>query len=98
VAQAVRMHICQSGTLRSGVHNLCHPTDAERTMWCPDAHEHSPTFGALWTTAAQIASQRFTDVAGQRQALDALPLTVNDDLASAPVDIIELENSDFADP
>tara|TARA_B110000503_G_scaffold36117_1_gene59100 strand:- start:5050 stop:5256 length:207 start_codon:yes stop_codon:yes gene_type:complete len=43
---------------------------------------------ALWPRTVQIGSHRLTDVGGQRQSLNALPLTVNDDLAGPSINII----------
>ena len=58
------------------------------------ANKH-PTRSARGTIHAQIGCERLTDIHRQGHAVVQQTLTKNEDLASPPVDIIELESNDF---
>jgi hypothetical protein len=50
----------------------------------------------VWSSVAQVVCQGCTGVLGQRQAVNALPLGVHDDLTVLPVQILEPQSADFA--
>jgi hypothetical protein len=64
-------------------------------MWRTDSHEETSAFGS-WSTSAKVRSNGAPDIDGQRKTLMAVALAAHDDLALAPVDVIELHGHDFA--
>src|SRR5580765_4784904 len=69
----------------------------ERLDWRMATKEDSPVACAR-ATMTQVGSQCRPHIARERQAALAPTLTAQDDLAHAPVEILECECGDFTDP
>jgi hypothetical protein len=98
VPQAVRANRAELGALG----RCCdHPSDRARThavVRCERSHEHSSVQSASWSPTPQVAGQRDANIGRQRQTLIPARLAVDQDLAGAPVNVINRQRSDLAAP
>jgi hypothetical protein len=88
MAQAVSMDAPQAGSSSGFDHDAAHCLGAEGAMRSLDPYKYSPPLGARGTTTQKIGSDRVTDVWGQRETLGAVRLTVHDDFAGSPIDVV----------
>jgi hypothetical protein len=63
-----------------------------------EPHQYRPPAGGRRTPAAQIRSDRFTDVRGQWQTFGTVCFAAHDDFTGSPIDIVARWLGDFARP
>src|SRR5262249_56040817 len=84
---------------QSGVsHNPGHPLGTEGAMGRLDPHEYCSSLSGCGTAVLQIRSHHSTDVRWQRQTLGTRSFTAHNNLAGAPVDIVEPKPTDLPRP
>jgi len=73
--------------------NGCRPRQAHR--WRVNPTEHAPTFAdaAIFT---EVAGQSRPNIGRQRQGFGYAPLAANDDFATAPENVVQLESDYLA--
>jgi len=84
------------GALCRGRHHAADRTWTHRAMRSERSHENRPVKRAGRSTTTQIAGQRAADVDRQRQAIVAVSLAVDQELAGTPIDVIEHETRNLA--
>ena len=89
VAQTVRVHVGDAGP-RAGPleHGADHPGLAEATDRCALAQKDSSSLD-MWPGPLEIVDERGADVVEERKPVVSSPLSRDDELAGAPVDVLE---------
>jgi hypothetical protein len=65
------------------------------SMWCPHANEHSACL-ARRPISTEIGGQGFAYIRREGHPVVKEPLASNEDFASSPVDVLELESNHFS--
>lgn len=89
MAQAVRIDRAQTGASSRGGHRLRHTRRAQAPVRCLDADEHPLVQGVGRPALLQVVGDRLTDITRQRKPIAAISLPHNDDLAAAPIDVVQ---------
>ena len=81
--------------MSSADHDCEHSARGQRLVRSSHAQEEMPGFGG-GTGTAQIGRDGAPDIDRQGQAFVPVPFAPHDDLASAPVDVIQFQGGDLA--
>ena len=96
VPEPMRGHLAESGALAGRHDDLRDPGRGQRRSRRPHSHEHLSRHDVAGTAVTQIRGQRFADIAWQRQPLNPRSLATHQQLAGAPLDVVQPQPSDLA--
>ncbi|HZV25318.1 MAG TPA: hypothetical protein VFG00_03420 [Acidothermaceae bacterium] len=88
----------ETGSPRGASDDATHSAAAQSAMWRMAAHEDGPPLGAFGANASHVGGNRATNISREWKTFNAVPLTANDDLATAPIDVVQLKAGDLACP
>ena len=96
VSQPMRMDAAEAGPFGGGGHDLRHGGCAQPSERSEQANEHGAPEDA-GRPPVEVRSNRVADICRQRHALDSMSLAVNDDLASAPPQVVQPQVRELSD-
>ncbi|MGF6440038.1 hypothetical protein QF001_000791 [Paraburkholderia youngii] len=86
----------ETGTCEGLTNNLANrPRPRQTNPRCQSAKEDAPRC-TRFATIAEICCDCFSDLRWQRDVLDHLPLSMNDEFPRTPVNVVELDCDDFS--
>ena len=98
VAQPMRTHRAKPGTAGGTSDDGRHRATAQAGMGRPHPHEYLSNRGRAGPAAAQVGGNRLADIDRQRQLVHPVTLSVNRDLPSPPVQVLQVQRRHLAGP
>src|ERR1035441_8749150 len=88
VTESVRSHLRQPGPVTRGAHDHADRVTAQTFHRCSRPQEQSPALSAR-TAHLEVGGDGPTDISRHRKAVEAMSLSMDDDLSSPPVHVVE---------
>jgi len=96
MTQPMSRHATQAGAGSSHLDGVAHGRRCESAVRGVDADKYDASLCCLGTDVPQIPCQRITHIDWQGQPLEPSALAPDDQLAGAPIDVVESERAYLA--